>query len=261
MLTCLYTCQAFSQATTNGINGPSTFQFELQVEAPIYHADILGRQLDTTVYIAPKGAVFYKIGTKGSNVIIRFWVWKNDTTLMEQLNYVADESNIIRNKYFLLSLDEFNAKAIPRYNKQPSFTLGAAAIPLRIRSNPFDYSGDFSFGTSFGAKFPLADYQDISLNLTGGLHLTSITLDSLDTNGKVRSTASTTTAALTPLLGAVFEFSKAQVGFYLGWDFINGVQQKNWIYQGKPWFSIGAGISLFNTGANASLGGLGNDSQ
>ena len=76
-----------------------------------------------------------------------------------------------------------------------------------------------------------------------------------------RNSPDETASALTPLMGAVFEFSKAQVGFYWGWNLINGVEKDVWIYQGKPWFSIGVATSIFNGGSDASLGGLGDNTQ
>lgn len=248
----------YAQTSLTNANGEiKTFSYELLVEAPIYASDILGNQLDSTVQIAPKGAKFIKIDTKGANCIIRFLLWKKQPYLMDKLNYTDSSRTELR--YFLLSLDEFNEKAIARMSKQPSFSVGAVTIPMRIRSDPFDFSGEFSFGTNLGLKFPLSHYQNIGLVFVGGLQLTHINLDSLDTAGALLESESA--SALSFTLGAVFEFSQAQVGFYIGWDYIAGPEKDIWIYQGKPWFSIGIGASLFGGSGNGAIGKGGNDSQ
>ena len=144
-------------------------------------------------------------------------------------------------------------KAIPKHSMRPTFAVGSSVIPLRIRLDPFDFGADFSFGTTFGTKFRLSPYNDASIHTVLGLHLTSVSLDSLDTEGAVTSTTTETETALTPLVGLVFGFSSAQIGLYSGWDFIKGEFKDKWIYQGKPWLSIGVGVSLFTAqGSNAS---------
>ncbi|MEO1257590.1 MAG: hypothetical protein AAFZ15_02300 [Bacteroidota bacterium] len=243
----------------NTATAVKTFHYELLVEAPIYECNIVGLQLDTAAQVAPKGAVFSKIDTKGSNVIIRFWLWQKDDDKMTALNYT--DSTKTQRKYFLLSLDEFNAKAIPRNTEKPSFSLGATTIPFRVRTSPFDFSPALSFGTSFGVQFPLSHYQDISLNVVGGLHITHVTLDSFSTEGTVLDLGGDSEPALSPALGIVFEYKNAQVGLYIGWDYLSSEEKNNWIYQGKTWFSIGVGTSIFNSSATANLSGAATDSQ
>jgi len=243
-------------ATTGHIR---TFQYELLVEAPIFECNILGHQLDSTVQVAPKGAIFSKIAVGSDNIIIRFWLWKGDADKRNKLNY-ADSTKTTW-KYFLLSTDEFNLKAIPRQTKKSSFVLGATSTPFRMRHSPFDFSPSLSFGTSFGVKVPLSNYQPISINFVGGLHITHVTIDSFDTQGAVRDIGGDSEPAISPVLGVVLEFHKVQVGFYLGWDFISSEDKNNWIYQGKTWFSLGIGTSIFNSSSTANLGGTGKEGQ
>ena len=250
------TAQISPANTASAIN---SFHYELLVEAPIYECNILGLQLDTAVQVAPKGAVFTKVDTKGSDIIIRFWLWKNDGKQSDKLNY-TDSTKTAR-KYFLLSIDEFNAKAVARKSEKPTFTLGATTIPFRVRTSPFDFSTAVSFGTSFGAQFPLSHVRDISLNVVGGLHITHVTLDSFSTEGTVLDIGGDSEPAISPALGIVFEFQKAQVGLYVGWDYLSTEDKKNWIYQGKTWFSIGVGTSIFNSSPSANLSGAMTDTQ
>ncbi|MFT5384555.1 MAG: hypothetical protein ACI81W_001956 [Saprospiraceae bacterium] len=76
----------------------------------------------------------------------------------------------------------------------------------------------------------------------------------MDTAGVITASTSEKAPALSFTLGGVFEFSKAQFGVYVGWDYISGSNKDIWIYQGKPWFSIGVGTSLFNSSSSALAG-------
>jgi hypothetical protein len=255
LLTLIFTLNNPSTAQTTLTNSSgqmNSFSFEMLVEAPIYESDILGNQLDSMLQIAPAGAVFTKVDVKGTNCVIRFWVWQKPKNLLNNLNY--KDSSKTEYKYFLLSVAEFNEKAIPRMSERPSFTMGATVIPIRIRNSPFDFAGEFSFGTNLGIKLPLSHYQNNSLDLVAGIHLTQITLDSLDTEGMISSSASEKSPALSFTLGGVFEFTKAQFGIYIGWDYISGSNKNIWVYQGKPWFSLGVGASLFNSSSSALTG-------
>ena len=46
--------------------------FEFVVECPIYKCNILGKQIDTTMYIAPPESKFMVVDLKGDQYIIRF---------------------------------------------------------------------------------------------------------------------------------------------------------------------------------------------
>ncbi len=54
--------------------------------------------------------------------------------------------------------------------------------------------------------------------------------------------------------GLVFEFGKAQAGIFYGWDFLNKSTETkyNWIYDRKPWISIGFGFSIFTIDSKSS---------
>ena len=150
-------------------------------------------------------------------------------------------------------------KAIPYLSKKASFTVGATHIPFRLRFDPFDFSNHLSIGTSFGVKFPMSNTHDISFNILGGINIASISLDSLSTNGM--ADPGETAAAFTPSLGFVFEYSKVQVGIYTGVDLLSGNDKDIWIYQGKPWISIGVGVSIFTADSGTTADPTVNDTQ
>ena len=70
--------------------------------------------------------------------------------------------------------------------------------------------------------------------------------------GKAFRRVSCPPAALTLSIGGVLEFSQVQVGVFVGVDYINNNKEIDWNYQGKPWFSVGLGYSLFNKTAQSA---------
>lgn len=236
---------------------PHLFHFKLLVEAAIYECDITGKQLSPTPHAAPAEAIFSKIGTSGNFVIIRFWKWKDKNAVeQEKFNY-ADSSKNVR-KYFLLSIADFNAKAIPRYRTSPSFTMGTVIVPVKIRTSPFDFSTDVTLGPVAGARFRLSPYTNTNFfNVVTGFGVTHITLDSLNTKGNIMQTSDR--PAITLSFGGVLEFSNAQIGLFVGWDYISQNEQIKWEYQGKPWLSIGLGYTILTHNSNQPPGREGNN--
>ena len=217
---------------------------KLLVETPVYRCDLIGRQLDSMYYIGPQNAVFALVGSAGTDYIVRFWEWADDPTNNRAL--VFADSTQREYRYFRMPTDDFAIKTRPRRSRAVGFTLGNTVLPFRIRSNPYELAGEFSFGTTFGVTFPLSDYRDLDLSVVGGLHLTQITLDSLDTRGAIRTGGGDQEPALSPLFGAVLEVSNVQVGLFVGWDLLNRPDSEVWIYQGKPWISVGIGAAIFS---------------
>lgn len=244
-----------AQDTTPGTANIS-FHYKLLVEAPIFECDLTGKQLGDTIYEAPARAVFSVIGQSGSNWIIRFWVWSDDDELDKQiaLNY-TDELRTTR-KYFLLSQVDFTAKAVPRYSTRASFSTGAIVVPIKARFSPFDFSTDVHIGPTVGGRFRLSPYTDSNFfNALATFGVSTVSLDSLSTSGAIRQPSDR--PALTFSVGGVFEFSNAQIGFFMGFDYISRNESIGWRYQGKPWISLGMGYAIIsrNTAQQAGVEG------
>jgi hypothetical protein len=226
--------------TTIGIH------YKTIVEVGIYPCDINGNNKLDTLYEAPVGAIFTVIGNTSGNVVIRFWDWKNDSDKVKKFNF-TDETEAKR-AYFLMSTADFQAKTKRRYSMKPSFTIGTAAVPFKLRGNPFQFSTDVTLGTVAGVKLRMNPYTDENFySFLAGFGLTNVNLDSSSTSGMVnQGSIVQNTASFTLSLGSVVEFSNIQVGVFVGWDFINNNDRIQWSYHGKPWVSIGLGYSLFN---------------
>lgn len=226
-----------------------TFNYTLQVEAPVKQCDISGNIIEGEIQkAAPAGAEFTLIGKKGDSVIIRFWIWKTDA-MKKAFNY-TDESKTQR-KYFLLALYDFNFKAIKRYKSWfPTITAGTVIVPVKLRFKQFDFSKDITIGPTVGAKFRMSNYTESFMNVLFGFGITSVTLDSFSTKGAIKGVSDR--PALTPSLGILFEFNQVQIGIFSGLDYISKKENLDWRYQGKPWLSIGLGYSILSRSANVT---------
>ncbi|GAB4028951.1 hypothetical protein [Spirosoma koreense] len=83
-----------------------------------------------------------------------------------------------------------------------------------------------------------------------GYSISNVVLDapSVERNANLLTETNNFTA-LSLSVGYMFENEKIQVGVFMGNDNLSRVNQENfgWQYQGKPWFSIGLGYSIFST--------------
>jgi len=242
-------CLGFGQLNAQSSSRDTTigYHYKLVVETPIFLCNIRGTQLSDSLYEAPSKAIFTHIGNKGDSVIIRFWIWEKDQTeAIYAYNY--QNANSKQRLYFLMSSSDFENKTIRRYSLRPGFAIGTAAVPFKIRTNPFNFTNDIGIGPVVGVKFRLSRYSSKNFfNVLLGFGLSSVNLDSLSTNGNVTTNSPITNpAALTLSLGGVFEFSNVQVGAFIGKDYINRNEKIDWIYQGKTWLSIGLGYTLFS---------------
>ena len=246
--------QTSSRDTTIG------YHYKMIVETPIFLCNIRGTQVSDSLYEAPSNAIFTHIGNKGDSVIIRFWVWKKDQTeAVYAYNY--KDSKRRERLYFLMSKSDFQNKTIRRYSRRPSFAIGTAAVPFKIRTSPFNFTNDIGIGPVVGIKFRLSRYNNKNFfNVLLGFGLSSVNLDSLSTNGNVTTNSPITNpAALTLSAGGVFEFSNIQVGAFIGRDYINRNNKIDWIYQGKTWLSIGLGYTLFSKSTTNQKGNTRNN--
>ncbi len=241
-------CQSSEQYHSNDgkINN-----YKFIIETPLYSCDILGNVCDTApIQVAEPGAVYTIIGTtKTDSLIIRFWKWKENPAINFTLCY-ADSLGIKR-KYFLVPYSVIKEKSIPRYDRKACFTAGTVLIPIKLRLKKFDFSKDITLGPVAGVKFRLSNFEQNFFSILAGLGITSITLDSRSTDGKVEEAIEV--PALTPSLGFVFDFfNSTQAGLFVGWDFISNNENLHLIYYGKLWISFGLGFSILTKGGNTS---------
>lgn len=233
------------QTTMTDENGEfKSFSYQLLVEVPIWECNIDGSNVNAGTEIAPQNAKFLIIGSKhvpDDFVIIRFLKWKKGSAESAKYNYVNSSSgpNAIKTentdfKYFKMRQSDFETNAVKIYRQWfPYFTAGTVLIPIKIRFSPFNFSKDFTLGPTAGLKLRLTKFTGNYMNILGSIGVTSVTLDSLSTQGKIKSASDR--PAITPSIGCVFEFHNVQIGIFCGFDYISKKENVDWVYQGKPW--------------------------
>lgn len=110
------------------------------------------------------------------------------------------------------------------------------------------YSKDLSLGLSGGGKWRISHRNPTYLNLLLNVGISSVSLDSVSTGGRIKQPSDR--ATLTTAIGLVFENHSFQFGFFYGWDRLsaNDATNSKWIYNRKPWLSFGIGYQIFAAG-------------
>lgn len=212
--------------------------FEFIVECPIYKCNILGKVIDTTMYIAPPESKFIVVDLKGDNYIIRF--------TLTQSNQKIISSNFNSLNYYIITKAQLDFKAKTYKQTQIDFVVGSIITPIKLRFNPFDFSKDLTIGSSFGIKQSIDVNKQVSFHYIIGFGISTATLDSASTRGKTIKIVDL--LAFTPSAGFLLEAGNAQIGIFLGLDYLSNTNniKYDWIYQGKPWLSFGIGYSLLS---------------
>lgn len=171
-----------------------------------------------------------------------------------------DSTPSLYRKYFCLKSSDLNEATIrKRFSTwKPMLSVGALAIPVKIRPGikrsgttpvPFDFSTDFTLGSTAGIRYRMSPYARNYLNFLIGFGVTSVLADSSSSRGVVPN-SNTKLAAFTMTGGVLIEFSGFQAGAFIGSDFVGraiSLQGRSaWDYQGKPWIAIGMGYQIIS---------------
>lgn len=257
----IFSSHVHSQQTEN------TRIYEVMSNIPVVACDVIGNKLsnENTFSVPPYRAKFALVRWKNDSVVVRFLTWSNNDSLKSRFNEslvryrgLSGDSVVRNNRYFLITKSDLDSNCIKVYNrgiKNSVFTLGLVTMPMKLRlGKNFDFQGNLSLGTTAGAKFRISKYNPNYLNLLFGASISTVTLDSFSTGGRVSGQPITNMAVFSPSFGMVFEFGKAQAGIFYGWDFLNKSSQiqYQWIHDRRPWISIGFGVSIFSVESNSS---------
>jgi hypothetical protein len=149
-------------------------------------------------------------------------------------------------KYFVISQTDFSSVCSQYISpRATSITFGTFTTPFKFRPTKSLFASDLTLGTV--AYFNLKLNDNLSYGLATGISLTSVTLDSLSTNGKVKTTSDR--PALTPSESLVVTYKGISFTIGTGIDYINKTSEaeSSWIFNGKPWIGFGIGVNLFGT--------------
>jgi hypothetical protein len=199
------------------------------------------------------------------SVLIQFWAWGDTTGNKEKIatyNFNDPSKKDIKGriiqengnaKVFKMSLEGFK-NAIPYFNAgvqrgSLDWSSGLVVLPVKVRNALVrTYSKDLSLGLSGGGKWRISHRNPTYLNLLLNVGISSVSLDSVSTGGRIKQPSDR--ATLTTAIGLVFENHSFQFGFFYGWDRLsaNDAANSNWIYNRKPWLSFGIGYQIFAAG-------------
>ena len=182
---------------------------------------------------------------------------KKDTTsessTNKNTNLLSSDTKPYISTYYLMSRTDLDSGCIKYYQrnlKSMAFTIGLVTMPVKIRTgkNRFDFQGNLSLGTTAGGKMRISNYNPNYVDFLAGVSISTVTLDSFSTRGKISGQPINNVAVFSPSLGIVFEFGRAQAGVFYGWDFLNSSMNSKytWIYNKRSWLSVGFGFSIFS---------------
>lgn len=218
----------------------------------------------------PANSKFTIVNKKDDMYVVDFWTWG----ISDSLEKLTNEPNLEYDfktkeyKYFNINYKVENGKHVTRYflindyqfekfvsklKSKIEPTVGTIVLPVKLRINPSDFSKDFTISGTGGVKLNISQKHDLSVSFLVGLGISSVSLDSATTNNSIKD--SQDRAAITALGGVVLQWQFLQLGTFVGGDWLARNNIDNWIYQGKPWFGFGIGVSLFSKDVSAKSEG------
>lgn len=217
----------------------------------MYRCDLDGKVYDTTRLVADIGARFVLVYEERGQCIIRFLV---NTKNNRKAKLKLANRDLENYKYYKITEAQLEFKTVPADFQNWNLNIGSVITPLKLRFDPFNFSKDFTVGPTVGAQYTESEYSTLSWNLLFGFGISSVTLDSFNTNGYQKY--SSEVVAFTPSIGIMLEIGHSQVGLFSGFDLLNSNNRGSgqYIYRGSPWISIGFGYGIFSNRQSSTAG-------
>ena len=162
-------------------------------------------------------------------------------------------SKLYNDKTYLINKDDF----VAAYEKVTPFarvTLGVLSLPVKFRlQKNASFETSFNIGATVGIRLNKSALKPYAIYGQFGFNLGSTELNSSNSSiGLVEgvSTAVDSEKAIKALtsslvFGVMAQYKKVQFGAYFGFDYISNNKEYSWNHQGKPWFSLGIGVDVF----------------
>lgn len=153
-------------------------------------------------------------------------------------------------KYFILTRNDKINSCSDNTDSNWTISYGALVTPFKFRPTKSLFTSNLNLGSSVYFQYKLS--KDWSHGVVVGISLSSVSLDSLSTNYKIKTNSDR--PALTPSISYVLSCKNISFTLGIGADYINktSVIEQSWIFNGKPWIGFGIGINLFNSGGSTS---------
>ncbi|MEO7766327.1 MAG: hypothetical protein ABIS01_02835 [Ferruginibacter sp.] len=229
--------------------------FEVINDIPVVKSEITGTQFSNSFFIVPTLSHFVLIGAHSDSVIIRFINWsskvKHINKFRDSVLFLTKNGVVKGNEYYLMKKSDLDSNCVRMYARglnTLNFTVGFVTMPLKLRlGKDFEFESTISLGATAGMKMRISRHYRNYFNLLFGASTSTVTLDSFSTNGKATQPQKNI-LVFSPSFGIVLEFDKSQIGLFYGWDLLgkSNNAQYGWIYNRKPWITLGFGISIFS---------------
>lgn len=235
--------QSYSQTVANALEAnylSKTYIFNYYEK--IVKSDNLGEHTGKEE-TALLGSLFTVVRVLDKTLVIKFNDWSSDTSAKNEKNrlkYLKYNDDLA---FFVLDKTVFK-NSCSEYVKKWDITFGTFTTPFKIRLKPFLFTTDLNLGASISFKRRFS--REFCWGGILGLSLSSVKLDSLSTNGFVKTP--TDRPAITPSINALIGYRNINLMLGFGIDYISQTSniEANWVYHKKPWFGVGIGVSLFN---------------
>jgi hypothetical protein len=231
--------------------------FEIVNDIAVVRSDIRGKILEDSFFIPPNNTEIALINHKNADsVVVKFIHWSSNTKIInryrDSIIFKTGERAVSGKEYYLVKKTDLDSNCASIYGRgvrAVNFTIGFVTMPVKLRiGKNFEFQSTISLGTTVGIKMRLSRHYPNYLNFLIGASTSTVSLDSFSTRGKISGQPITNIFVFSPSVGVVVEFAKSQIGLFSGYDLLgksNNVQY-NWIYQRKPWISLGFGFSIFS---------------
>ena len=192
---------------------------------------------------------------EGDRVVFKYVNYVNNTTLQDLYN-----GGPAGEREFSMQKDVFNGLTNPFYRYFRGFSLGSYTVPVRLRSSNgnFEFDNNLSLGINLIGRLGLDRYsEDFFFDLSAGFSITRVNLNESNSSlgqGDFEDTTTQNPSAITFTIGILANLAKnVNVGGYIGWDSLATADNRaSWIYNKKPWFGIGIGVSVGEPSNNSS---------
>ncbi|MES2648176.1 MAG: hypothetical protein V4717_14970 [Bacteroidota bacterium] len=153
--------------------------------------------------------------------------------------------------YFKIPVIDLDKYAVREEIIKASLAAGIINFPFKYRpqKDNKDFTGSFNFGAGVGYTFSHKSWRTFTHSVLSGYSISNIVLDAASVTKNAEKLESTNNfTAFSFSLGYMVQYDKVQAGIFLGWDNISKITHNefNWVYQGKPWISVGFGLAIFS---------------
>ena len=230
----------------------STSTFTLNHEVIVYDYDFIENQKKITPFILHPEIVFEiidsrNIGDEEYSVIKT----KEKIKSKKRDQHSIETRKIELNAYYILKSSKLENNTTSYLPRTVDLVIGLAVIPVKLfpgnsKNRSLDFTASsISQGASIGLTHQVSKKKsDLWITYSFSMNFTKVT-------PRIDDFANDTyegndLAALSPAFGCSLNYNNAELGIFIGRDYLSGTAATDWNLNGKTWFSIVIGKSFDN---------------